>query len=52
MVYKQIMQGNQNLDYILMDTSEGTTIKAGKLPISPLSTLMWCGFSEVGVINC
>ena len=41
--------GNQSLGYFLLEMSTGAMVREGSLPISPLSTLKWIGFSRNGV---
>ena len=44
-----VFHGNQSLAYVIIDAESGRRLCKDNLPISPLSTLQWLGFSQTGV---
>ncbi|TPX55810.1 hypothetical protein PhCBS80983_g05011 [Powellomyces hirtus] len=44
-----VYHGDQNLAYMLYNTATKTTIRKDGVPLSPGSTLIWAGISELGI---
>ncbi|KAJ3395715.1 hypothetical protein HDU80_010224 [Chytriomyces hyalinus] len=46
------VHGDQNMGYMLLNVAKGiSTLRKDALPLSPLSTLQWIGFSESGFLS-
>lgn len=43
--------GDQVLDFMLLNVRNQKRLLAGKLPLSPASTLTWLGFTEAGSLS-